>query len=279
MEKQIAILIDGDNISAKYAEYIKQEALQFGNVKIFRLYGSVNSQNVKTWYKVMPLQGIVPVLQISYANGKSITDQALTIDAMDLLYTGDIDVFCIISSDSDFTKLVYRLKEAGKTVIGMGEKKTKEALAKACDEFKILDLIYKEANDREEPETEETSKREEEHMTEAKPEIPVKDMPEEAEYEEEAEAEEPEAEEQELSIPSEDEVVNYICRYVDSSDDDRVNLAEIGRVLQTKYPGFDARNYEYKNMTRMVRHHSRYFKVSVVMASDGAHRIVYISKK
>ncbi len=275
MEKQIAILIDGDNISAKYAEYIKQEALQFGSVKIFRLYGSVNSQNVKTWYKVMPLQGIVPVLQISYANGKSITDQALTIDAMDLLYTQDIDIFCIISSDSDFTKLVYRLKEAGKTVIGMGEKKTKEALAKACDEFKILDLIYKEANDREEDAKEEEQPQQKEEQA-AKPQTKKPALP---ETEEEGGEGEDEEEETEISIPSEDEVISYICRYMDSSDEEQINLAEIGRVLQGKYPGFDARNYEYKNMTRMIRHHSQYFKVNVRKASDGTHRIVYISKK
>ena len=82
MEKQVAVLIDGDNISAKYAESIKQEALQYGNIKVFRLYGSVNSPNTKKWYPVMPRQGIMPVLQISYASGKSIADQALTIDAM-----------------------------------------------------------------------------------------------------------------------------------------------------------------------------------------------------
>lgn len=89
----------------------------------------------------------MPVLQISYASGKSIADQALTIDAMDLLHSEGIDVFCIASSDSDFTKLVYRLKESGKVVIGMGESKTKEALAKACDEFKILNLIYQTEED------------------------------------------------------------------------------------------------------------------------------------
>ena len=144
MEKQcqVAILIDGDNVSAKYAGFIKQEASSYGNIKFFRLYGSISSPTVKAWYSVMPTQGINPVLQISYANGKSIADQALTIDAMDLLYSGEIDVFCIVSSDSDFTKLAYRLKETGKLVIGMGEQKTKESLANACDKFMILDLIY-----------------------------------------------------------------------------------------------------------------------------------------
>ena len=240
MEKQIAVLIDGDNISAKYAEYIKQEAMEYGNVRIFRLYGSVNSQTVKAWYKVMPLQGIMPVLQISYAYGKSIADQALTIDAMDLLYTGGVDVFCIVSSDSDFTKLVYRLREAGKTVVGMGEKKTKEALAKACDEFKILDLIYKEA---EEEETEVQA-----------------DLPEEAEEvqlldddQDDILPEEAEETAEEISIPSEEEVIRYILDYLD--EDENVNLAEIGAVLKQKYLGFDARNYGYKSMTSMIKNH------------------------
>ena len=144
MEKQIAVLIDGDNISAKYAEYIKQEAMEYGNVRIFRLYGSVNSQTVKAWYKVMPLQGIMPVLQISYAYGKSIADQALTIDAMDLLYTGGVDVFCIVSSDSDFTRLASRLREAGKYVIGMGEKKTPSPFVAACNKFTYLEVLGRE---------------------------------------------------------------------------------------------------------------------------------------
>ena len=141
MEKQIAVLIDGDNISAKYAEYIKQEAMEYGNVRIFRLYGSVNSQTVKAWYKVMPLQGIMPVLQISYAYGKSIADQALTIDAMDLLYTGGVDVFCIVSSDSDFTRLAIRLRESGMHVIGMGEQKTPKPFSTACNAFKYLEIL------------------------------------------------------------------------------------------------------------------------------------------
>ena len=205
MEKQIAVLIDGDNISAKYAEYIKQEAMEYGNVRIFRLYGSVNSQTVKAWYKVMPLQGIMPVLQISYAYGKSIADQALTIDAMDLLYTGGVDVFCIVSSDSDFTKLVYRLREAGKTVVGMGEKKTKEALAKACDEFKILDLIYKEA---EEEETEEQAELPEEAEEVQIPDDEQDDLP----------PEEAEEAAEEISIPSEEEVIQYIMDYLDEDD-------------------------------------------------------------
>lgn len=266
MGKQVAILIDGDNVSSKYAEYIKQEALNYGNVKIFRLYGSITSPSVRNWYKVMPIQGIVPMLQITYANGKSIADQALTIDAMDLLYTGDVNVFCIISSDSDFTKLVYRLKEAGKTVIGMGEKKTKEALAKACDEFKILDLIYKEAGTENEESISEVFEVE---NTEPYPVV----------VEEEAVKEDVETkiDEVEISIPSEQEIVNYICGYID--EDESVNMAEIGRVLKQKFLGFDARNYGYKSMTNMVKNNSKYFELIVEYASDGIHKIMYLRKK
>lgn len=276
MEKQIAILIDGDNISAKYAEYIKQEAMEYGNVKIFRLYGSVNSQTVKAWYKVMPLQGIVPVLQISYASGKSIADQALTIDAMDLLYSGEVDYFCIVSSDCDFTKLVYRLKEAGKTVIGMGEKKTKEALAKACDEFKILDLIYKDANDKEEEEQELPA----EIPSKAQPvkEEPAADETKPRETEEPVE-EEVEAGGREIDIPSEEEIIAYICDYLDSVEEEKINLADIGRVLKQKYLGFDSRNYGYRSMTKMIKKHSQYFQVESQAARDGIHRIIYICKK
>lgn len=267
MEKQVAILIDGDNVSSKYAEYIKQEALHYGNVKIFRLYGSITSPSVRNWYKVMPIQGIVPMLQITYANGKSIADQALTIDAMDLLYSGDVDVFCIISSDSDFTKLVYRLKEAGKNVIGMGEKKTKEALAKACDEFKILDLIYKEAGTESE-----------ENILE---DIVTEDIEALAVSVDEKEAIDEDMEEKldevEISIPAEEEIIAYICGYMD--EDESVNLAEIGSVLKQKFLGFDARNYGYKSMTNMVKNNSKYFDLEIEDASDGIHKIMYLRKK
>ncbi len=265
--KQVAVLIDGDNISDKYAEYIRQEARQYGKVKILRLYGSVNSPSVKRWYRVMPKYGISPVLQICYVHGKSVADQALTIDAMDILHMEKIDVFCIVSSDSDYTKLVYRIREAGKTVIGMGEQKTKEALANACDEFKILDLIYKDESAQEEPVAEE------------------KEEPVAAEvYDESEEEEEPaeeEVEEPEIQIPEEEEIVASISAMLDSVADDNamVNLAEVGKMLKQKYLGFDARNYGYRNMTQLIRSHEDVFLWDRVTAPDGIHHIVNVGKK
>lgn len=262
-EKQVAILIDGDNISHQYAEYIKQEAMNYGNIKVFRLYGSVKSPSVKSWYKVMPLQGIVPMLQITYANGKSIADQSLTIDAMDLLYTNELDVFCIVSSDSDYVKLVYRLKEAGKLVIGMGEKKTREAMAKACDEFKILDLIYKDVDSAVETEIKNTSSEE-----------PNSD----AEDVQNMEATE---EDVEISISPEEEIIEGIREYIELADEDRINLSEIGTHLTKRYLGFDARNYGYNSMTKMIVRHKDKLNVEVNTENnpDGIHKIIYIDKK
>lgn len=271
MEKQVAVLIDGDNISAKYAESIKHEALQYGNIKVFRLYGSVNSPNTKRWYPVMPKQGIMPVLQISYASGKSIADQALTIDVMDLLHSDSIDIFCIASSDSDFTKLVYRLKESGKIVIGMGESKTKEALAKACDEFKILNLIYQTE--------EETSKPDESNVEDAKNDKkPNKNTSEKELYEEEFldDEDEEEIDESEISIPELSEISSYISSYIETLDSERVNLATLGNVLKKRFSGFDARNYKFSNMTQMMRKIDG-FRVESENAPDGVHKVVYIS--
>lgn len=271
MEKQVAILIDGDNISHKYAGHIKQEAMNYGNIKIFRLYGSVNSPSVKSWYKVMPLQGIVPVLQISYANGKSIADQSLTIDAIDLLYTNELDVFCIVSSDSDYVKLVYRLKEAGKLVIGMGEKKTREAMAKACDEFKILDLIFKDVDD--------VEKIENENILEIENFGSGEESVQNVETVEEEEIDG--MEDAEISISPEDEIIDDIREFIELSDDDRINLSTIGVYLTKKYLGFDARNYGHKNMTKMIENHKDKLdvKVNKVNAPDGVHKIVYVDKK
>lgn len=263
MEKQVAVLIDGDNISSKYAKYIKQEAAQYGNIKICRLYGSVNCATVKSWYKVMPSQGITPILQISYANGKSIADQALTIDAMDLLHGDAIDIFCVVSSDSDFTKLVYRLKESGSMVIGMGEQKTKESLANACDEFKILDLIYKE----------------ETRQAEEAPSVGMEPISEE-EPVEEPDIEEVE-EESEISIPTEDEVIDAIQNLLDTTfaDEKKVHLSKVGLFLSKKWSGFDARNYSYKNIRQLINEHDDVLRVDDEKAADGVHYISYVERK
>ena len=274
MEKQVAILIDGDNISPKYAEYIKQEAMRIGRIKICRLYGSIDSSSVKSWYKVMPPQGITPVLQMSYANGKSIADQALTIDAMDILYTGDVDAICLVSSDSDFTKLAYRMKEAGKTVIGMGEQKTNESLAKACDEFKLLDLIYKAVVSEEEvepePEVKETTNDRKKKEPKKKKKIFGADV-----HQPEPEEEEVISDEPVISIPTEDLIIEDI---LDILDEDWELLAKVGAYINKRRPGFDVRIYGYRNMSDFIKKHKSSFEMKKVKAEDNIHENLYVRK-
>ena len=254
-ENQVAVLIDGDNISTKYAEYIKQEATRIGRIKIFRLYGSVSSPSVKAWYRVMPKYGITPMLQICYTKGKSIADQALTIDAMDILYSGEVDTICLVTSDSDFTKLAYRIKESGKKVIGMGEQKTNGSLPQACDEFKMLDLIYQ-VEDSEEEE--------------------VQTVEEEETIDNEVLEEDYVEEKKTISIPTEDEIVKKIAGFL---DDTWVNLSNVGIYLNKQVPGFDVRNYNYKNMGQIIGAHKDMFDINSQSNKVGIHQIVYVRLK
>lgn len=142
MEKT-ALLIDSDNISAKYIKIIVDElTLNNGTISIKRAYGDWTSDILKPWKEILLEYAITPQQQFSYSKGKNSTDSAMIIDAMDLLYTQEIDTFCLATSDCDFTKIATRLRESGKKVIGMGESKTNQSFIAACNEFKYIDLLY-----------------------------------------------------------------------------------------------------------------------------------------
>ena len=142
-ERKFALLIDADNISPKYLMVMLAEAKRYGNVTIRRIYGDWTDNSKKTWKDNLLDYSIVPIQQYSYTTGKNSSDSAMIIDAMDILYSNVIDGFILVSSDSDFTRLAMRLREAGKTVIGMGEAKTPSAFVKACEEFKIWTCYLK----------------------------------------------------------------------------------------------------------------------------------------
>lgn len=141
-ELRFAILIDADNISDKYIKIILDETANNGIATYKRIYGDWTSPQLISWKNVLLENSIIPMQQYSYTIGKSSTDSAMIIDAMDILYSGNVDGFCIVSSDSDFTRLAARLREAGMQVIGMGEEKTPKPFISACDQFKYLDLLY-----------------------------------------------------------------------------------------------------------------------------------------
>ncbi len=137
----IALLIDSDNISPKYVETVFDELKSIGTVTVKRIYGDWTLEQAKSWKAVLPEYALLPMQQYAYTQGKNSTDSAMIIDAMDILYGKAVDVFCLASSDSDFTRLAARLRESGKQVIGMGESKTPKAFVSACDSFRYLDVL------------------------------------------------------------------------------------------------------------------------------------------
>ena len=140
-ERRLAVLIDAENISIKYVKVILDEISNYGIATYKRAYGDWTAPVLKGWKEEVLKNSITPMQQYSYTQGKNSTDSAMIIDAMDILYSGKVDGFCICSSDSDFTRLASRLREAGMLVIGMGEKKTVEAFKTSCTTFKYLEVL------------------------------------------------------------------------------------------------------------------------------------------
>lgn len=146
LNKRIALLIDADNTSSKYIDTIISELSAIGSVDIKRAYGDFTSPTLKNWDKeILNNYSIKPIQNFTYTSGKNSTDGAMIIDAMDILFTKDIDCFCIATSDSDFIRLTQRIREDGKIVIGMGRQQTIPAFVSACNEFKFLDVLSNEA--------------------------------------------------------------------------------------------------------------------------------------
>ena len=134
-QQRFAVLIDGDNAQASLLPQILAEVSKFGLITIKRIYGDWTTTNMNSWKQPLHMHAIQPIQQFRYTVGKNATDSAMIIDAMDLLHSGNVDGFCIVSSDSDYTRLATRIREKGLFVIGVGEKKTPEAFTNACNQF------------------------------------------------------------------------------------------------------------------------------------------------
>ena len=142
MEKSnliVALLIDADNAPAKKIDFIMSELANYGSVMVRKIYGNWKDDRLKSWENVLLDYALAPVQQFDYTKGKNATDMAMTIDVMDLLFLNKVDVFCLVSSDCDFTPLAMRIKASGKQVIGFGEHKTPKSLVAACSKFLFLD--------------------------------------------------------------------------------------------------------------------------------------------
>lgn len=227
-EKRIAVLIDADNVSADYVSPIFDEVSNHGVPTIKRIYGDWTQPSLAKWKPVLLNYSIIPIQQYSYTSGKNATDSALIIDAMDILYSQSIDGFCIVSSDSDFTRLASRIREDGKTVIGMGEKKTPPAFVNACEQFKYLEVLA------------EASKVDigEEDDKEDKPSKTVTKSP----------------------APTRATLSKAITAIIDdvSDADGWASLGSVGQRLNTRYPAFDSRNYGYKKLSLLANSFRRF---------------------
>ena len=220
-DKKIAVLIDADNVSDKYIKYIFDEISNHGTPTYKRIYGDWTSPQLASWKTVLLNYSITPIQQYSYTTGKNATDAALIIDAMDILYSNNVDGFCIVSSDSDFTKLAARLREAGMYVIGMGEKKTPTPFIAACEKFKYLEVLSAIPT----------------HFDKA----PTDDMPEKHDAPKEGMANTKELIESIKIIITES-----------SEEDGWAFLGEVGKRLNKRYPDFDTRNYGHSKLTPLI---------------------------
>jgi uncharacterized LabA/DUF88 family protein len=227
MEKNIALLIDAENISAEYIGIIVDEANKVGRLNYRRIYGDWTTDQLKPWKSKSIEFGLTPVQQYSYRAGKNASDFTLIIDAMDILYRGKVDSFCIVTSDSDFTKLVTRLKEDNMYVFGMGESKTPNSLVSSCEAFIYLDIKKQLENGKIEEVKEEVK---------ADKNIkPKKDQ--------KVEKIEPK---DESSITPLNKIIKDLEKIIDDSDegdDGWVHWSLIAQLFQKKYPGFHPRNY------------------------------------
>ncbi len=218
--RNIALLIDSENISTKYLPIIIDEANKYGRINYKRVYGDWTKRVISPWKDECVKYGLTPVQQYSYASGKNSSDFTLIIDAMDILYKGKVDSFCIVSSDSDFTKLVTRLKEDNMFVFGMGESKTPISLVNSCERFSYLDKMLVVNSEEEKKE----KKQEEAKSTKKKTKAPKKI---------------------ESSITPIEEVLRDVKIIIrDNAEDNGWSYwGNIAQILQRKFPGFHPRNY------------------------------------
>ncbi len=279
MKKQdkLALLIDAENISRKYIKLIMDELNEFGTPTYKRVYGDFTSSGVSAWKDVLRTYALTPVLQYGYTKGKNSSDSAMIIDAMDILYSGNVNGFCLVTSDSDFTRLANRLREAGMLVIGMGEQKTPGSLVAACEHFKYLDLLLKE-----EVAEEEEKKHQAEIIVQKKSQEKSKN-----EQQNKNAAEEEKKEENDLnlteesSIPSKERIGQEIKSIIHQVSDDNgwVNQSEIGVLLSKRFPGFDPRNYKYSKLSHLIRSY-KFLEVNTVPNPKNEFlKIIYVKIK
>jgi hypothetical protein len=249
-ENKFAVLIDADNISEKYIKFIMDEISNEGVATYKRIYGDWTKPAFSAWKNVLLEYSITPIQQYGYTQGKNATDSAMIIDAMDILYSDNVDGFCLVTSDSDFTRLAARLRESGMDVVGMGEKKTPKAFISACNKFKYLDILMEQSQ----KDAERIRKEIEDRLKNSKQEKEKKQrlqiaLPD--GFDEESKEESKEEPEMTSLETIADSVTNIIREK--SDEDGWVFVGDIGGMLLKRHPDFDVRNFGFKKLTPFIK--------------------------
>ena len=210
---RLAVLIDADNTSATHMSALLEELAKYGVPTVKRAYGDWTTPQLAPWKEELHRHAVQPIQQFSYTSGKNSTDSALIIDAMDLLYSGNLDGFAIVSSDSDFTRLATRLRESGKTVIGLGRRRTPASLVAACDRFIYLEVLGGGSKSNAAPEAEDEAI------------VPLPDL----------------------------RTILVAAINSTSQDDGWAALSAVGSHISTNNPSFDPRNYGYPKLVELAR--------------------------
>ena len=255
-DNRFAVLIDADNVSVKYIKIILDEISKDCIATYKRIYGDWTNPSLISWKSTLLDNSIIPVQQYSYTTGKNSTDSAMIIDAMDILYSGRVEGFCLVSSDSDFTRLAARLRESGMTVIGMGESKTPNSFIAACNKFKYLDILSAadEAEAEEAAPKAEPAKKPAAQPKKTAQKAAAKKPKEEPKAEKEPKPAEPKKQ-QEKAIEEPRTSLRTIRRALrtivreNSDEDNWIMVSQVGNLLDKRYTDFDVRNFGFSKLT------------------------------
>ncbi len=244
MDLKLAVLIDGDNIPSAYIKEMMEEIAKYGNPTIKRIYGDWTKPNLSKWKNLLLENAITPIQQYGYTTGKNATDSAMIIDAMDILYSEKVNGFCLVSSDSDFTRLATRLREAGMQVFGIGEKKTPNPFIVACDKFIYLEILKNQMADNDTDTNGNKS----------------------------------------VAKTNVDKITPKVIKLISSTiadladDDGWAFLGDVGSLIQKKQPNFDARNYGFQKLTPLIKSITK-FEVEQRDSPKGRFKLIYVRIK
>ena len=244
MDLKLAVLIDGDNIPSAYVKEMMEEIAKYGNPTIKRIYGDWTNPKLSKWKNVLLENAITPIQQYGYTTGKNATDSAMIIDAMDILYSEKVNGFCLVSSDSDFTRLATRLRETGMNVIGIGEKKTPEPFIVACDKFIYIEILKDQSGENDS------------ELTKSKP-------------------------SQKTNL---DKITPKVIKLIASTisdladDDGWAFLGDVGNLLQKKQPNFDSRNYGFQKLTPLIKSIKK-FEIEQRESPKGRFKLIFVKNK